>query len=168
MGVLAVERAAGDGGVDAEDGVERRDSPVGAEGEARVGVEERAEGVGGLDPYRPDAALDPAAVIDGVVRLHRGDDPDPAEARDVLEAQVLTVLVAEAAVAGAVDAGDAVVDVEQDGVGAIADGVHGDLQPRRVRGADPPAHAVLGILGEAAVTRRIGVRLEEERGARAG
>ena len=130
-----------------------------------MGVEERAERVRGLDAHWADTALDPAAVIDRVVRLHRGDDADLPEAHDILRAQMLAVLVAEAAVAGPVRPGDAVVDVEEDGVSAIADGVHGDLEARRIGVADPRAHVLFGVLQQTEIARRVGVRLEEIRGA---
>src|SRR3989442_15521490 len=125
--VLAVEGAAGPPGTNAQDGSERRDGPVRPEAELRSGVEQRAERVGGLDADRSNAPLDPAAVVDRVVGLHRRNHAQAAEAGDVLRPQVLRGLDPEAPVARPVDPGDAVVDIEDDGVRPVADGVHGDL-----------------------------------------
>ena len=62
---------------------------------------------------RADVLLGPPAVVDGVVRLHARDHAQRRKARDVGGCQVLRVLDAEATVARAVLARDAVVDVEQ-------------------------------------------------------
>ena len=58
--------------------------------------------------------------------------------------QVLRVLDPEAPVARAVRPGDAVVDVEDQAVGPLADGVHRHLEPGGVGGADPGAQRILG------------------------
>ena len=52
-------------------------------------------------------------------------------------AEVLRVLDAEATVACAVLARDAIVDVEQQAVGAVADGVHHHVQAGLVGAGDP-------------------------------
>ena len=80
---------------------------------------------------------------------------------------MLGVLDAEAAVARTVRPGDAVVDRQEDPVGAIADGVHGDLEPGGVRITDPAPHVRLGVLQQSAISRRVAVGLEEVRGPRA-
>ena len=81
--------------------------------------------------------------------------------------EVLRVLDPEAAVARAVRPGDAVVDVEREAVGALADGVDRHLETGRVRRADPGAERVLGSPQQA---RRRGVVIVgrvEQRGGRA-
>ena len=71
-----------------------------------------------------------------MVRLHGGDDAELGEARDVGRAQVLGVLDPEPPVAGAVLLLDALVDVEQLRVRAVADRVDLDLEPGFVRARD--------------------------------
>ena len=74
---------------------------------------------------------------------------------------MLRVLDAEAPVAPAVRPRNAVVDSQNDGVGAVANRVHGDLQARRVCRADPAAHVGLGLAHQAIVSGRVGERLEK-------
>src|SRR3546814_1302534 len=88
----AVEGATRDRGVDPHQRFHRRHEPVRAEGQHRAGVKQRAKRIGTFRPSGADALLGPAAVIDGVVGLHRGDDVLVVEARDVRGAQVLGVL----------------------------------------------------------------------------
>src|SRR3989454_4691703 len=110
-------------GVDAEDRVQRRDGPIRPERELRARVEQRAEGVGGLDALRADALLQPAPVVDRVVGLHRRNHSELPEQGDVLRPEVLRVLHAEPAITRAVGPGHAVVDREQNGIGAVADAI---------------------------------------------
>ena len=70
VGVLAVECAARGGRIDAGKRIDGGDKPVRAEGQRDSGIEERAEGIGGGSALVTDALLGPAAVIDGVIRLH--------------------------------------------------------------------------------------------------
>jgi hypothetical protein len=71
-----------------------------------------------------------------VVRLHRGDHAEGGEPGDVRGAQVLGVLDAEPPVPRAVPLLDALVDVEQLGIGPVADGVDLDLEAGPVGGGD--------------------------------
>ena len=93
-----IERPAGalDGGAKAGDDARLLDGEVAAEGEARAGVEHAAPGVGARDALGADARLGPRHVAGGVRRLHRGDDAELGEARDVVERDHLRVLDAEA------------------------------------------------------------------------
>ena len=61
---------------------------------------------------------------------------------------------------------DALVDVEQGGVGAVADRVHHHVQAGRIGAADPGVEIVRRVDEEAAVLRRVGERLVERRGVR--
>src|SRR5262245_4092494 len=97
--MFAVERAAVDGGVDAEDRAERGHGPVGAEGEPGPGVEQPAESVRRRAALGADAAFGPAAVVDRVVGLHRWNDAQFLETSIILRPKVLGVLDAKAAVA---------------------------------------------------------------------
>ena len=75
----------------------------------------------------------------------------------------------EPAVARAVRGGDAVVDVEHDGVGPVADGVHGHLQAGRIGAADPARERVAGRGEEAGALRVVEVGpLEQRRGGAEG
>ena len=49
VGILAVEGAASDGGIDAHDGIQRRNRPVGTEGECCTGIQQRFPGIARLD-----------------------------------------------------------------------------------------------------------------------
>src|SRR5213592_1010760 len=166
--MFAVEGAPRDRRVHPRDGIERCDGPVRAEREPGPRVEQRAKGVGRLDADGADALLHPATVINGMVRLHRRDHAELAEQRNILGAEVLRVLDAEAAIAWPMCARHAVVDGQQDRVGAVADRVDRDLQSRGVGIADPATHVLLGVLHEAAVARGIAVGLDEVRGAGPG
>jgi hypothetical protein len=64
-----------------------------------------------------DPLLGPAAVVDRVVRLHRGNDALRSKTRDLGGAQVLRMLDAEAAVSRAVALGDPLEKVEDLRVG---------------------------------------------------
>ena len=170
VGVLAVERPARHRRRDAGQRVERRDRPVGAEGETGAGVGERAEGIAAPDPLGTQPVAGPAPVVGEVDRLHRGDDAEPAEAGDLLAAQVLGVLDAEAAVARPVGGGHLGEEVEQHGVGALADGVHRDLETLAVGGGDPAFEAPRRepIVGEQPDRAGgVGVGFEEVGGGRA-
>ena len=79
----------------------------------------------------------PSAVVDGVIRLHAGDHAQRRKPRDVGGCRVLRVLDAEATVSLAVLAGDAIVGVEQQRVGTVADGVHHHVQAGFVGAGDP-------------------------------
>ena len=159
--MLAVERAPRDRGVDAEDRIDRRDRPVGAERELRAGVEQAAEGVGGPDALGPNPLFHPASVVDHMVRLHRGDHPTLAERRDVLGAEVLGVLHPETAVPRTVRAGHAVVDAQENRIRPVADRVDRDLETSRVGAPDPHAHAGFGVLQQAVVPGRVAIGPEE-------
>src|SRR6202007_2370936 len=96
--ILAIERGAGDGGVDAEHRIQRRDVPVGTEGETDMMVQERAEGVGAAGAIVANAGFGPAPLVDSVIRLHGGDHAEIGEAVEIFRGHVLRVLDAEAAV----------------------------------------------------------------------
>src|SRR6185312_9554527 len=111
----------------------------------RLPVQQRTEGVHRLDALRPDALLRPASVVDRVVRLHRGYDAESRDPVDVATAKVLGVLDSKPAVAGPVRPGHAVVDVEEQPIGPLPDGMHRYLKPGRVGRADPGSERVLRI-----------------------
>src|SRR6185295_12480929 len=126
---------------DAGDRRQRRDVPVGAERETCSGVEKRAERIGRAAPFGADSLLGPAAVVDRVIRLHRGDDAELREPTDVRGTEMLRVLDAEATVPGAVGARDAGEEVEDLPVGAVSDRMDHDLQPGAIRAGDALFHA---------------------------
>src|SRR5438045_6647894 len=100
--MFAIQRPAGHRRSDALQRIERGHRPVRAKRESGAGVEQRAEGVSALDTFFPDALLRPTAIISGVIRLHRCNNPGTPEADHVLRAQMLRMLDAEAAVARAI------------------------------------------------------------------
>ena len=108
--------------------------------------EQRAIRVRAAQDLLAHAVLRPAAVVDDVIGLHRRDHAQLGEAAVVLRAQVLGVLDAEAPVARPVCPCHAIVDRQEDGVGAVTDRVDGDLQSRRVGAADPAAHLSFRVL----------------------
>src|SRR5450432_2383539 len=77
-----------------------------------------------------------------MVRLHGSDDVELGEARDIGAGQVLRVLDTQAAVTWAVILLDALVEIEDGAIGAIADGVDGDLQAGLVGPLDVSVHLV--------------------------
>jgi hypothetical protein len=125
-------------------GEDRRDIPVGSEDQPGLRIQERAVRIARPAALPADPFLRPASVVDDVVWLHRGDDTQLPEARDVRRPDVLRVLDAEAAVLAAVGLSDPLEEVEDLGVGAVADRVDLDLQPRPVgagRRAPPASRA---------------------------
>ena len=90
-------------------------------------VDQRTERIGGLATHRADDSLRPASVVDGVVRLHAGDDVLHREPPDVVGVDMLRVFDTETPVALAVRFGHVVVDVEQIADRAVADRVHHDV-----------------------------------------
>ena len=103
----------------------------------------------------------------GVVGLHGRDHAEPGDAADVLPAKVLRVLDPEAAVARAMRPGDAVVDVEQQPVGSLADGVDRHLQAGGIGAPIQARSESSGVTRRPLVSRRIVVGLIEQRGGRA-
>jgi hypothetical protein len=98
LGVPVGERPPCDGGVDAFQGCGRRHEPVAPEREHGPGNQQRAEHVGGPDAVTA-VRLCPAAVVDGVIRLHAGNDAELPEPWDVGRREVLRVLDAEPPIA---------------------------------------------------------------------
>ncbi len=75
---------AGDGGVEAAEGIDEFDGVVGAEGEDDVVVEEALPGVGVLDALGAEAVGGPLHVGEEMGRLHGGDDAFFFEAVEVV------------------------------------------------------------------------------------
>ena len=111
-----------------------------------------------------DHPLHEAPVVDGVVRLHRRDDAEPAEPRDLGEGRMLRVLDAEAPVTRAILPGHALEDVELRPDGEIADGMHHHLQPGGVGAPGPCVEVGLGVHAKAAVAGSVGEALQHQRG----
>ena len=101
-------------------------------------IKKSAEGIGAAGAVVPNAALSPAAVVDGMIRLHRRDHVQLREAVEVLGRHVLRVLDPPAAIAAAVFFFDLRVDIENRRNSRVANGVGADLQSRRIC----PHHAI--------------------------
>jgi len=89
---------AGDGGVEATEGVDGFDGVVGTEGEGDVVVEEGPPGVGVLGAVSAEAGFGPVHVGEEMRGLHGGDDAKFFEAGEVGGEENLGVLNAEAEV----------------------------------------------------------------------
>ena len=76
--------------------------PIRAESEAHAVIQESAKRVSAAGAIVADALFGPTAIVDGVIRLDRGDHAQLREAVEILCRHVLRVLDAEAAVALAV------------------------------------------------------------------
>src|SRR6478672_3247834 len=128
--ILVVEGATGDRGVDPLQWRRRRNRPIAAEREPGTGLPERAKCVSRLRAFVADDFLCPPPIIDGVVRLHTGYHAKLPEASDVLWRDVLRVLDAKAAIAGAILTCNTIEDVQLEIDCAVADRVNDDVQFR--------------------------------------
>src|SRR4029077_7326309 len=95
-------------------------------------VQEGLEVVGDLDAFRADPLFRPAHVVDAVTRLNRRNRTERLEPRLVLCAYDLGMLDPRPAIAHAALALELLEDVEDHGVGAVADGVNRELESGRV------------------------------------
>jgi len=86
-------------------------------------------GISAHDALAPDAVLGPAHVRGLVRRLHGSNDVELRKAGKIHGRDDLCVLDAVAAVARAVGLGDGLENVQRDAIGAIADGMKGQLEP---------------------------------------
>src|SRR6185369_13683154 len=97
--------------------------PIGPQRQADALVEQRAKRIRRLDALRADAPLGPPAVVDGVIRLHGGDDLQRGEPIEILWRDVLRVLDPQAPVALPVRANDLTEQIENLRDGCVADGM---------------------------------------------
>src|ERR1039458_6718367 len=79
----------------------------------------------------PQALFRPAAVVNGVIRLHAGDNPQLTEAPEVLRGRVLSVLNSKV-LCWRILAPQALIHIEDFSDGAVANGVNADLKLRLV------------------------------------
>ena len=159
-----------DGRVEVGQGIDVLDRHIGARRQRGAARQQLPPDVGPLlHARRSNAIGHPGAVRGGMDWLHRGNDAERREARDVGGTQQLRVLDAPAQI-GSTPAGALerrLVDVQHLAIGAIADGVHGELialldrEPRHLRQRlhrrPRQPHAL----------RLVGVRLEQPGPARA-
>ena len=166
-----VERATRDGGVELDARVAALHRRVGAAGHDRPRVDEALPGIGALQARVAQALGREIEVADGVARLHRGNDPEFGEARNVGGTDDLGVLDAPArridrALGRRHRRERFLVPVERQVIAAIADGVGGDLDAA----LEVRLHHRQGIgflhLQEAGVARRIRIGFEQGRAAR--
>ncbi len=100
-----------------------------------------------------------------MVGLDRGDEAELPHALDVLRPQVLGVLDPPAPVPWPVPADGFFIEVENDRIRPVADGVDGELEACFVRGLDPFLHDSFRIhvgAEQALQIRVVGVGLEKQ------
>ena len=143
---LVVAVLPGDSCVQAPERVHGLDREVGAERDAGAALLQRPPGVGAQQPVCAHAGFGHRLVGRGVGGLHRGDDLQLGEARDVGGVDQLGVLdpVAEAVAISGADFGEA---VERLAVGGVADGVDGHLVAEEIGAAEQVL--LLGVVDEA-------------------
>ena len=133
-GLAVVERAR-DAGRDPEQRVELLDRRVGAVGDERAGVDERAEGVGAVGLPRPEVVGE-VAVGGGVAELDGGGDAELREPAHVLRREELRVLDPLAEAARAPFVLRLLERVEGPPVGEVADRVDRDRKAGAGAAAD--------------------------------
>src|SRR5688572_22654623 len=106
----------------------RRDWRVATECDHRTSVEQCPGRVGPRQTLVIKPFPCPAAVINDVKRLHRGNDLLAAKTFYVLLTQVLCVLYAKTAVTPAVHLGDLLVDIKHLVIGPVTDRMYRSLQ----------------------------------------
>jgi len=161
----AFRKFARDASVEAAERIDRLDGIVGAEGQTRTAFLQGIPGVSTFDAAGTNAGFGPAHVVGLMRGLHGSDDVELGEAREIFEGDDLGVLDAIAAIAGAVSFGDGFQDVEGDAIGAVADGVEGQLKAGFVA-LDGHLAKLVGFHDEDARSGRVvRVRREHGRGA---
>jgi hypothetical protein len=166
-----------DGGKEPEPWIAQLDREVAAEGHVDVGVEEPSPSIGPGQPGVAQPCLGHGDVAGGMGGLHRGDDAELGEARDVGGIGDLCVLDAESR--GGSDAG-AGVGFEDVVVRRVADGVGRELETGGegsagggldlIRWSEDQA-GVLGVIGVGRLEKRapgaecpVGVELDGAEG----
>ena len=166
-GRLSLVVFAGDGRVQAIERIGRFHREIRAGSDHRALFQEALPRVSTLDAFVAHAILGHVHVGGGMGGLHRGDQLQRHEARDVLQRDDLRVLDAVAQSLGlrvaAVGRGEA---VQHFAVGAVADRVDADLVALGERLVDLGRHGGRRHEQQAAVVRVVGVGLEH-RGAAA-
>ena len=178
---VALRALARDRGVEAEVRADGLDRPVRAEGDAHAVRLERVPTVGPEHAVLAKSVLRPTLVRDGVRGLHRGDDAEVSEAREVQGRDDLRVLDAVARFVARLRLTEHKLGicarlvyfsrrpeaVERHAVRAVADAVESDLKPGGVA-LDDHLRQLLGRHArDAAVVRVVGEGREHGRRARA-
>ncbi len=128
MAGAALRQFAGDAGINSAQRVDGFDGKVGAEGEVHSGAFHAAPGVSAEDAAGADAVGGPTLVGEQMCGLHGGDDVHFGELSEIVGRDDLGVFDAVAAVAVAIGGDDGGVRIKGDVVGAVADGVEGELK----------------------------------------
>ncbi len=164
---LALRILARDGGVQAEERVRCFDREVRAAGDTRTLVQEGAPRISALDALGADAGFGHVFIRRRVGRLHRRDDADRLEARDVARLHDLRVLDA-VTLRAALGCGDFfLVDVEDLLVAGVANRMHVDLVTAAHRLRHHGVHLPALEEQQAVRMRVIAVRLDQRRAAAA-
>ena len=124
----ALGKFAGDAGINSAQWVDGFDRKIGAEGEMHAGAFHAAPGVSAENAARADAVGGPALVGKQMRGLHRGDDIHVGELGEIVGRDDLGVFDAITAVALAIGRDNGGKSIEGDVIGAVADGVKGELE----------------------------------------
>src|SRR5262249_10215548 len=127
-GIFAVQRGASHCSVKSKHRIERGDRPIGPEGERYAVIEKAAPRVTVSCAIATETFFCPTAVVDGVIRLHRGNHMELCKALEIFWRHVLRVLDAKTLVMIAVLLFDIAENIQHHGDGAITDSMNADLQ----------------------------------------
>ena len=128
----SIEGAARHGGIELDHGLAALHRGVGSGGQDRPRTQQRLPGIGAGQPRRPEPLRRKIQITDRMRRLHRGDDPQFREARDVRGVEHLRMLDAPARL-GHRPLGRRhcrqrlLIEIEHQPVAPVADGVGLDL-----------------------------------------
>jgi hypothetical protein len=101
--------------------------PVRAEGKHGTAVQQTSPSITELQALGPEALFCKAAIVDGVIRLHRGNDAERRKPPKIRPPQMLHVLDAETPVGGPVFPFCALQQIEYRMYCPVADRMDGDL-----------------------------------------
>ena len=168
-GILPIEGRARDRSVESQHRIERRDIPVGSEGQPHSFVEQSLERVRRLDALGPNPLLRPAAIVNGVVRLHRRNHLERREAVEIFRRNMLRVFDSESPIAVTIRLNDVAEQIEDRRNAGVTDCMHAQLQAGVIRGHQSRPHVgerLHFVRKETTRLRCVGVGLEEIRGRR--
>src|SRR5207247_5001000 len=121
MGIFTIQRGASDCGVNSQHWIERSHRPIGSEGERYAVIEKAAPRVTVSCAIVTEAFFRPAAVVDRVIRLHRGNDVELGKSLEIFLRRVLGVLDGKTLIMVTVVLFDVPENMLRHGGGVVAD-----------------------------------------------